>query len=353
MGTKLFYFVLILLISVPSHTYSKTPGDPFLGDYEGIFTSRGKYPLNGNKSKCVAEVFPIGNNEYSIRFMEAFGTRAEILARTKGAENNQEIIFSDSAARGKISGDVIKGEMQYLGDWIGFQLIKVVRSSVTMGAKPTSEAIILFDGSGFDEWTTDNDLPLRWKIVNKDEMEVVGFIPNVTPKTDIHTKRQFTNDLYLHLEFKLSLMADKKGQDRSNSGVIFQGVGEIQILDSYGLDGSWNDCGSLYRRSPPKVNMSLPPLSWQTYDIIFHSPRYDENGKLQKHAEITVFHNGKGIHSNYPMKGGPAQLQNGIKNFPVSIRLQDHRDVLWFRNIWAIDLTQYPKLPEFTKNLED
>lgn len=345
---SLFVFLLLL----PSYSGAEQSGFPFFGDYEGVFTSRGKYPLNKEKARCVAEVVPLGNHEYAIHFMGEFNSRAEKYGQTRGVEKNRMVIFTDESARGKIAGDSLTGELLYNNDWLGFTLKKVLRPSPTAGVNPVPEAMVLFDGSGFEEWAGDENLPVKWKVVNGNEAEVVPSLPGKKPKTDIISKRSFT-DLFLHLEFKLSLMADRRGQERANSGVIFEGLGEIQILDSYGLEGYWNDCGSLYRRSPPKVNMCAPPLCWQTYDIILHSAKYDETGILQKGTEITVFHNGKRIHYKYPLKKGPGQLAPGQKVPPFSIRLQDHKNLLWFRNIWALDLSKNPELPGFIKELNE
>ena len=151
--------------------------------------------------------------------------------------------------------------------------------------------------------------------------------------------------MYFYIfEFQLPLMANSKGQDRTNSGVVFGNNFEVQVLDSYGLEGTWTECGSLYKIRPPDVNMCAPPFTWQTYDVIFYSPKFDEAGNIVKDACVTIYHNGKCIHYQYPI--------NKPADIPFNIMLQDHWNVLKFRNIWALDLTENPGIPEYINNLE-
>ena len=349
---KNFILILFSLSLLPVSLPAISDVNSFFGDYEGVFTTPGRYPLNRSNSGCVAEVIPLGNNEYFINVMENFTSRAEKIATAQGRLENGKVVFENEIIQAVIANDSLQGQLLFRDRWLEFKLARIERLSPTMGAVPTDNAIVLFDGSGFDEWIGAGGQPVKWDIVNGNEAEVVPSGPNIRPKHDINTKREFSG-LFLHLEFKLSLMAESRGQQRANSGVIFEGLGEIQILDSYGLEGTWSECGAIYRNSPPKVNMCLPPLTWQTFDIIFHTPGYDENGQRIKHGEITVFHNGKRIHYKYPLKGGPDQLDAGQTGFPVSFRLQDHQDVLWFRNIWAVDLNEHPDaLPDFIRNIE-
>jgi hypothetical protein len=212
-----------------------------------------------------------------------------------------------------------------------------------LGIKPPENAIVLFDGSNFDHWIGDGELPVKWNIVDNNEMLVVPSTTRIRPRTSIYTKRTFTG-VFLHLEFRLPLMAESKGQARTNSGIIFGDNFEVQVLDSYGLDGTWVECGSLYKIRPPDVNMCAPPFTWQTYDIIYSSPKFDKAGNVVKNATVTVYHNGKCIHYHYSIKK--------TTDVPFQIILQDHWNVLKYRNIWALDLTENPDIPEYIHNLE-
>jgi hypothetical protein len=111
---------------------------------------------------------------------------------------------------------------------------------------------------------------------------------------------------------------------------------EVQILDSFGLEGIENECGGLYRQTRPDLNMCLPPLAWQTYDIWFTPPQFAEDGKTKTaNAHITVLHNGVAIHRHREVTaktgGGKAEGPD-----PLPINLQDHGNPVMFRNIWLV-----------------
>ena len=138
---------------------------------------------------------------------------------------------------------------------------------------------------------------------------------------------------HLHIEFRSPFMPYATGQARGNSGVYIQRRYECQILDSFGLDGVKNECGALYRQQEPYINMCLPPLTWQTYDIYFTPPQWDENGKKSANAEITVFQNGVAVHHNREIinKTGAGKPEGPEK---LPIQFQNHSDAVQFRNMW-------------------
>jgi len=143
----------------------------------------------------------------------------------------------------------------------------------------------------------------------------------------IETKEKF-GDLRFHLEFRYSVEPGKKGQDRGNSGLFFNGVGEIQILNSFALPGYWDDCGSIYKRYPPMVNAAGPPLVWQTYDVELIMPKFDkDNGNKVSKGMMTVWLNGILIHN---------KLEMDFNSKEVSVGLQDHINAIQFRNIWLV-----------------
>ena len=125
----------------------------------------------------------------------------------------------------------------------------------------------------------------------------------------------------LHIEFRTPFMPKVRGQGRGNSGVFVLG-GEIEVLDSFGLTGDKNECGAFDDRSKPSVNMCLPPLSWQTYDVEV-KPGTEKDSYL-----VTVWHNGVKVQDAFPLEN--------VK--PAPIQLQDHGgDPVAFRNIWMVD----------------
>jgi hypothetical protein len=140
---------------------------------------------------------------------------------------------------------------------------------------------------------------------------------------------------HLHLEFRLSYMPTAFGQARSNSGVYLDDCYEIQVLDSFGLEGRNNECGGFYSIKEPDVNMCLPPLVWQTYDFDFSGPKFDAAGKKTANARITVLHNGVPIHANIELpKDTPGRKKEGPG--PRPIHLQGHGCHVQYRNIWLV-----------------
>jgi len=147
----------------------------------------------------------------------------------------------------------------------------------------------------------------------------------------------------LHLEFMLSFMPNARSQARSNSGCYQQGRYEVQILDSFGLEGKDNECGGIYTIRPPDTNMCFPPLSWQTYDIDFTAARFDKDGKKTADARMTVRHNGVLIHHNVavPRTTRAAPVRNEGPQ-PGPIYIQNHNNPLRFRNIWLVERKAAP-----------
>lgn len=191
-----------------------------------------------------------------------------------------------------------------------------------------ADAIVLFDGKDLSNWVkrANADEPAEWNVKN-------GYM-EVAPGTgDICTKGKFT-DFQLHVEFWLPLMADQKGQGRANSGVYLQGRYEVQVLDSYGLDSKDDDCGGIYRLCPPMVNACRPPEQWQTYDIFFDAPWFNEYGTKIANANVSILHNGIWIHHNLEMPQPTPGSMTPESTEPGPILLQDHGNLIRFRNIW-------------------
>ena len=200
------------------------------------------------------------------------------------------------------------------GDVLG-ELHKTHRVSYTMGYLPPPGGRMLFDGTRGEHFRN----------------------ARITPEGYLEVGADFKDtyrDYNLHLEFQLPYMPDAGGQGRANSGVYLQSRYEVQILDSFALEGVENECGALYRYKRPDVNMCLPPLSWQTYDIQFTSPRFDEQENKVRNARLTVWHNGVLIHNDFEIE---RKTGNGKEETPqlFPIRLQDHGNPVRFRNIWV------------------
>jgi hypothetical protein len=176
-----------------------------------------------------------------------------------------------------------------------------------------------------------SDYSAKWKITN-------GAMEVVPGGGSLITKQKFTK-YFLHVEFRSPFMPNETGQGRGNSGVYNQGRYEVQILDSYGLEGEDNECGGIYKIARPLVNMCAPPMQWQTYDITFSAPRFGSNAEIMEGARLTVIHNDVLIHDNLEIPG-PTGGAMGELDQAGPIMLQDHGDPVQFRNIWLIETTE-------------
>lgn len=205
----------------------------------------------------------------------------------------------------------------------------------TMGAKPPADAEMLFDGTSIDGWTTrEGDSP-GWRIADG-ALEVV-------PGSGSIVSRYTFRDCYLHLEFRLSDMPDAKGQKKSNSGVFLQSRYEIQVLDSHGwkVPGT-GDCGAIYNHHAPLANACRKPMEWQTYDVFFRAPRFIPGRRKVENARITLLHNGVIVHNNVEQTrttAGNPPAPDDWDMSPGPLMLQDHKDVVWYRNIWLVPLS--------------
>src|SRR6266436_68642 len=149
---------------------------------------------------------------------------------------------------------------------------------------PPSDAIILFDGRDLSRWKSDKGGPAKWEV--KDGVAIVNGTGSIA------TKQEFS-DCQLHIEWASPDEVKGEGQGRGNSGIFLQGRYELQVLDSYNNKTYFHgQAGAVYKQSAPLVNACREPGEWQTYDIIYHAPRFDDQGKLLKPATITVLQNG-------------------------------------------------------------
>lgn len=340
--------VVSLLVASPySFAEEEKKVDPYMGDWKG------KVELeDGSKMDAAVRMIALGSGRYRARMYSNFMTREEPDAEFTGTFRNDHLQMSDvsltesnivaySAEGFTVGGSFVNGrfaDAKLTGTIKGkltgtFMLQQRSFTSATLGMKPPAEAKVLFDGSHLDRWTKrvkpeQEAQPAGWKIVDG-EMEVNG-------KGDIITKKAFGDHL-LHLEFKTPYMPNASGQGRGNSGVYLQSRYELQVLDSYGLEGVDNECGGIYKIAKPAINMCLPPLEWQTYDISFRAARFDDAGKKTENAKITVKHNGMIIHEDLELPNitGGAHFKDESK--PAGLMLQDHGNPVRFRNIWVIE----------------
>ncbi|MBL8828216.1 MAG: DUF1080 domain-containing protein [Planctomycetaceae bacterium] len=193
---------------------------------------------------------------------------------------------------------------------------------------PPADAIVLFDGKSLDAWKGGE----KWTIADGVATVKGG---------SVQTKQGF-GDCQFHLEFMSPAEVKGSGQGRGNSGIHFMGQYEVQILDSYDnvtyFDGQ---CASIYKQHPPLVNVCRKPGEWQTYDIIFIAPRFNDDGSVKTPAYLTVLHNGVLVQNHFPLEGAtawhkPPEYTKHDAKLPIS--LQDHGNPVKFRNIWIREL---------------
>ena len=282
------------------------------GEYQGEGDWKGKGPV-----KVGAQVIARGNGQFKVVVTKGGlpgdgWKRGEPKLMLEGKRDDDVVAFSGVKLTGKIVGDALTVASR--NGKTRLELKRTVRHSPTEGAKPPEGAVVLFDGAGAENFEHGTLLPDG------------NLLSNAT------TKQGF-GDYTLHLEFRCSYMPEARGQARSNSGLYLHDCYEIQVLDSFGLKGKDNQCGGFYQLRKPDVNMCFPPLTWQTYDIEFVAPKY-EDGKKAADARVEVRHNGQVIHPEFDLTHDTPGRQNEGPA-PRPFYLQGHGNKVEYRNIWV------------------
>ncbi len=267
-----------------------------------------KILLDGSLEKGKGVFHPAkGNKKYMA------GAAAEFSA-TRSFPPKGHKPYNGVISQGVFSGKTDKGA--------GFALQRTIRKSPSLGVKPPEGAIVLFDGSG--------ESMKNWAGGRFDEK--TGLLN--TDGKDIRTRQKFLNYV-MHVEFMLPFKPDARSQGRGNSGFYQVDMYEMQILDSFGLMGLNNECGGIYQKADSKVNMCLPPLQWQAYDVDFSSAVM-KDGKKLKNAVLTAQLNGVTIHDKLEINGKTGGSRNEPEGTPGVIKLQGHGNPLQFRNVWIL-----------------
>ena len=330
--------VVAPMLAVAFAAAGEAPRDAFLGDWEGAWAE------GAGPRRVVAQVIPRGHGTYRVNILPAFDERCRPHVAVEAKAEGGRVRFAERGWSGELRGDRFTGSRKTGEKQAAFAMKKVTRLSPRLGAKPPKGAIVLFDGTNFEGWEATRGGPkarIPWQLADG-AMRAWPPLEKHTFGTAVRTRRAFA-DFQLHVEFRLPLLADVKGQNRANSGVIFEDYAfkELQILDSYGLEGRKDECGAIYNIAAPKVNMCAPPLQWQSYDVTYHGPRYDAEGKLVRRARMTVNHNGKLVHEDLELpgpRGGRIPQRVRGRRKVGRITLQHHGDPVEFRNIWLVEL---------------
>jgi hypothetical protein len=305
------------LISVPAAKNeaaadpSKTDADyAFQGEYAGVLA--GQFDVG-------AQVIALGGGKFQLVLYPGGlpGAGYDGAAEKRqydGARDGDTVTFTGGTTGKSITG----GKLTFSLDGQESVIDRTVRKSPTLAAKPPEGALVLFDGK-----SAENFKPGR---MTESGLLMQG--ANSIKKFQGHK---------LHIEFRLPYEPTKRGQARGNSGCYMQARYELQMLDSFGLAGKHNECGGIYTIADPDVNMCLPPLQWQTYDIDFTAAKYDKDGKKTANARATVRHNGVLIHNNVelPKRTTASPLAEGPE--AGFLHLQDHGNQVRYRNIWVIE----------------
>lgn len=221
---------------------------------------------------------------------------------------------------------------------------KIVTPGTAGNAAPPADAVVLFDGTNLDEWASADDAnaPARWTLAD-------GVVTVKKGTGNIRTKRSFT-DYQLHLEWRIPENISGEGQARGNSGLFLASTGpgdegyEIQILDSYNNRTYSNgQAGAIYKQHIPLANANRKPGEWQTYDVVWSAPRFNDDGSLKSPARVTAFINGVLVQNDVELQGATVYVGKPSyrKHGPAPIKLQDHGDPsepISFRNIWVREL---------------
>ncbi|MBN1852429.1 MAG: DUF1080 domain-containing protein [Pirellulales bacterium] len=312
---------LAMLLGFLSFAYAADEDVP--AEFKEDFAIQGEYTgvldVDGQEQKWGIQVIALGDGKFQAVGYEGGlpgdGWNGRNKRIAEGAMRDGTATLQEAEVTLNISG----GKLVVIGPWadeLG-TLKKVGRKSTTLGMKPPQGASLLFDGTTADHFKDGR--------MSEDGLLMEGCT----------SKQKFGNSK-CHIEFRTPFMPKDRGQGRGNSGCYYQGRYEIQILDSFGLEGKDNECGGIYTVAAPKVNMCYPPLAWQTYDIDLTAAVF-EDGKKVKNARITIRHNGIVIHKDLELPDvTPGNvIPEGPE--PGPIFLQDHGNPVRFRNIWVAE----------------
>ena len=316
---RLAWFAIACVGLVGTAIAAAPPEEIVQGLYEGAITdTKGAHQLE-------ARVVATGDKAYKvfIRVPQAGGkvTKIELDGKTEGSAVRFTGTFAGADCKAAYLAGVIKGTC----GTGALQMKRIVRKPPSLGEKPPAGAVVLIGGKDFSEVVKK---PLKggkeqeWIPVEGGGIQI--------PKGGLRSKRQFDGSLRMHVEFKVPLVAKGRGQGRGNSGVFLPCGQEIQVLDSFGMTTyTGGGCGGLYKYKDPDAFdefslASLPPLEWQTYDILYRVKK--QGGKAVGNPVLTVLHNGIKIHDNHELKK---------KARPGGFSFQDHGNPVHYRNIWV------------------
>ena len=320
-------FIILSLITIFNHSLISAPSkkgtyiDP--ANVDADYAIQGEYRGEVEGGDAGGQIIALGDGKFDVvgypGGLPGDGCDGNKETRIRGKGETKDGVTSfimETGSKGSIKDGVIT--IMKDGAKVG-SLKRVVRESPTLGAKAPEGAVVLFDGKdhGADLW--------KGGRMSKDGLLMEGC-----------TSKQTFSDFKIHIEFRTPYKPKARGQGRGNSGFYAHGRYEVQVLDSFALEGHHNECGGIYSTKAPLVNMCFPPLTWQTYDVDFTAAKF-KDGKKLANATMTVRHNGVLIHDKTvcdhattasPMREGPE---------PGPVFFQNHGNPVRYRNIWVVD----------------
>lgn len=288
------------------------------------FAIQGEYGSANSGAAAGVQVVALGNGRFDAYVLDGGlpglewtpGKKRGVL---QGARVDDKVMLANEAKT--LAVTIRQGRLVLLAeDGTTSELPRIERPSPTLGAKPPEGAVVLFDGTSANEW-------------QNGKMENGHLLA-----TGCTSRRQF-GDYRLHLEFRTPYKPAARGQQRGNSGIYHSGRWETQILDSFGLEGKDNECGGIYSISKPRLNMCLPPLAWQTYDVDFTAAKFDRSGQRTAWPRITVRLNGVVVHDDLELAKDfttSAPITKPLEGPEGPVFVQEHGNPAVFRNIWVV-----------------
>jgi len=315
----------LAILSLPSAGENKTWIDPDTARTESPdFKVQGEYAADPAQRLPGIQVVALGNGKFNAALLDdglpgRGWTPGKQRTALTGSRTGDSVKIASTD--GTVSATIRNGKLKLTRPGKkDLTLPRIERHSPTLGARPPNGAVVLFDGSSAEPWKN-------------------GRIQNgLLAAANSMSKTEFAN-YRIHLEFRTPFKPHARGQGRGNSGVYYGGRWETQILDSFGLEGKQNECGGIYSIASPRLNMCLPPLTWQTYDVDFTAATFDPDGKRTAWPRITVKLNGVLIHENVELAKDfttAAPLTGALRKPEGPIFLQNHGNPVFFRNIWAL-----------------
>jgi len=311
------------LMTLPLWAKGPAVTDPSKADadfaYQGEYA--GEVPSEIGKVKIGVQVIALGGGKFHavghFGGLPGDGWNGEARIEVDGKLDGGSVVFKTDQGAGTLKNGkitVTDNNSNVVGE-----LDRVDRKSTTLGTKAPAGAKVLFDGTNADAW-------------QNGRVEDGLLVQGTTSKGTFGSHK-------LHLEFRTPYQPDDRGQGRGNSGLYLQGRYEVQVLDSFGLEGKDNECGGIYSVKKPDVNMCFPPLAWQTYDVEYTAAKFDAAGKLTANPRVTVQHNGVVIHKDVELPGERSTTAAPVKPGPElgPVYLQDHGNPVRYRNVWIVE----------------